>query len=366
VIDATTREVLAAVPVGIGPAGLVIGPSRDVLYVSHFGKRGVSVVDLTALRVTRVIRTKKQPLEMDVDATRGRLYVTNFESRSVSVIGTISGQVLGTIPVGTNPFGVSVDPIRNRVYVTNAASDTLSIIDGATCATLGEVPLGRGPLGIELDPRRDRAYVTIAGESRVAIVDTEAGASLGQIPTGSSPVGFGNFVGATTNSCAQPARICDDANPLTIDSCASDGTCRFAALAPPQAVLEGLAVLAGLIEEAPDTSTPKVIEQLGSFVTKARGQVTEPQAARKQFLKASRRMRKVMKTSKRAMKRDRMTCETALRLMDLAGGIENAARIAASPKAAGAVQAGEPADAARPAVRAHRITPPPTSAPPGD
>jgi YVTN family beta-propeller protein len=280
----------------------------------------------------------------------------------------LSGQVLETIRVGTNPFGVSVDPARNRVYVTNAASDTLSIIDGASCDALGEVPLGRGPLGIELDPGRDRAYVAIAGESHVAIVDTEAQAAIGEIGTGSSPVGFGNFVGTAANSCAQPARTCDDVNPLTIDSCTTDGICHFEPLPPGEAVLEGLAVLCDLIDEAPETVQPKVLEQLGAVVTKARGQVTEAQAARKQYKKASRRMRKVMKKTKQAMRRGRMSCETALRLMDLAAGIDRAARSAASPKTSsapvGSRESPRRLDSDTPSpVRQLRV-PPPSTAPP--
>jgi hypothetical protein len=162
-------------------------------------------------------------------------------------------------------------------------------------------------------------------------------------------------------------------NPLTIDACATDGTCRFEALPPREAVLEGLAVLSGLIEEAPDTAQPKVLEQLGASVTKARGQVTEAEAAREQFKKVARRMRQVVKTTKRAMRRQLLSCETALRLMDLGAGIERAARNAASPRGASLVgTAAGPAPtlanpvaseaAARP-VRRPRV-PPPATAPP--
>ena len=53
------------------------------------------------------------------------------------------------------------------------------------------------------------------------------------------------------------------------------------------------------------------------------------QAARKQFQKVRRQMKKLGRTIKRAVRRDRMGCDTGLRLMDLAAGIELNARRAA-------------------------------------
>jgi len=328
VLDASTRAVEARIPVGIGPAGFTFDPSGGVLYVSHFGKKSIAAIDVASLSVRGTVRTGKQPLEMDVDGIRGRLYVANFESRSVSVIGTISGRVIGRIRVGKNPFGVAVDSDRNRIYVTNAASDTLSVIDGASCAEVMSVPLGRGPLGIELDPKRDRAYVAIAGESRVAVLDTDTGEEVATLSTGDSPVGFGNFLGTTTNTCAQAPRSCDDANPLTLDTCTAAGRCSFEPLPPREAVTEGLTVLAGLVDGVAEAAPANLAGRLGRFVDAARGQITGAGAAKRELKQIRRQMKKVGRTTRRAIKKGRLRCDAGLRVVDLAAGIELNARSA--------------------------------------
>ena len=52
-------------------------------------------------------------------------------------------------------------------------------------------------------------------------------------------------------------------------------------------------------------------------------------AARKQFKKVRRQMKKLSKTTRRAIRLDRLNCSTGLGLMDLAAGIELNARRAA-------------------------------------
>src|SRR5260370_10043794 len=107
VIDTMTNTVIATIPVGLNPFGVVVSFDGSKVYFTHVG--GVSVID------------------------------------------TVTNTVVATIPVGLSSSccgGVAVTPDRSKVYIVNSIANTVAVIDTATNTAISS------PTPAQPDPRR--------------------------------------------------------------------------------------------------------------------------------------------------------------------------------------------------------------------
>jgi YVTN family beta-propeller protein len=277
------------------------------------------------------VKTGKRPLELALDAGRGRLYVTSFAGDRVFVIGTISDSVLATIRVGKGPFGIAVDADANRAFVANAVSDTVSVLDGDRCEVAATIPVGRGPLGLDLDLERRRALVANGTDSTLSIIDTEAGRVVSTLAIGKTPVAFGDFVAPLGNDCARAPLVCDDADPMTLDSCVAGAGCRFAPSPPSEAAEVGLAVLDSVIREAGVDALGGATRAalLSRLSVDARSELVEGIGTpRKRIARADRRVRRLGAVVRAGIRRGQMRCGVATRVLDLARGVHAQLKLA--------------------------------------
>lgn len=325
IYDAVSRALSGAVKVGDGPSGLALDPTGRRLYVTNFGSNSISVIDLDTERVVRKIKTKKRPLELALDPVHGRLYVTNFAHDSVSVIGTISESILATVRVGKRPFGVAVDPVRNRAWVTNAVSDTVSVIDGATCTQEVVIDVGDGPLGIGLDLPGTRAIIANSNDASLSILDTVSGTVSSTIDVGATPVAFGGFIGPRANDCPRSPLVCDDANPMTLDSCAAETGCRFEAYPTPAEAAEvGLDALDTTVREAGvdalgGTTRAALLSRL--TVDAQTALVAGSGTPTQRIKQADRSVRRFTKVVQKGVRRRKVSCDVGQAILDLSRGI---------------------------------------------
>jgi YVTN family beta-propeller protein/cysteine-rich repeat protein len=330
VVDAATRAQITSIAVGNGPSGVVLDAAASRLYVSNYGGNSISVIDLASQRVVSTIKTKKRPLELALDTTRGLLYVTNFAADRVQIIGTISDSVLATVRVGESPFGVALDVPNNRAYVSNAISDTVSVVDGATCTETAVIPVGDGPLGIGLDLPGTRALVANSNDASLSLIDTASNAVTGTVTVGATPVAFGSFVGARANDCPRAPLLCDDANPMTLDSCAEVG-CRFQPLPPVEAADVGLTTLDTTVREVgaePLGGTTRAV-LLGKLVVGAHTALTEGSGTpAKRMKRADRSVKRFTQVVSKGIRRRKVSCEVGQAILDLSRGVRVQLRVA--------------------------------------
>jgi YVTN family beta-propeller protein len=131
VIDGSTNNVIATVPVGLSPRGVAFDPANGDLYVANSG----------------------------FDNNVGTI-----GEGSVSVIDGSTNNVITTLPTGwKDSRGIAFDSANRDIYVTNFFSDTVSVIDGSTNTVTGYID-GElnfaGPNGIAFDPANGNLYVT--------------------------------------------------------------------------------------------------------------------------------------------------------------------------------------------------------------
>lgn len=161
--------VLATIPVGQGPHGVVLDEGAQMAYVANLHDDSVSVIDTASLSPVAVIPGVDAPRNLALDATAGRLFATGG-SGGVTVIDTATRTVAQVIPTGSGEW-VAVDPERGRLWVVGGTNDVYSVqtFDAVTGDPLHTVPLPTFPGGLAVDADSGVAYVSMGLNDDVAL-----------------------------------------------------------------------------------------------------------------------------------------------------------------------------------------------------
>lgn len=206
IIDGHTFKVVATVPLGRRPRGIVASPDGRYLYIALSGSPiegppeerhgplpppdksadGIAVFDIATRSVSRVIRGISDPEKLAVSHDGRHLYVAG-EDKAV-VMDVTSGTLLARIPVGDDPEGVRVSPNGRYVYVTSEADNRVSVIDTATNRVVKQFSVGQRPRSVAFSPSGTRAYVPGEADASVTIVNARTMSPLKTFYLKSSPI----------------------------------------------------------------------------------------------------------------------------------------------------------------------------------
>ena len=149
-------------------------------YVTNFGDRTISVIDLVRHTLLTTVDVGKGPNGIAVRPHAAEVYVVNLEDSSVSIIDTNTNRVVGTLTgeedegrIGLLPQKVAFSPDGQKAFITNSLDSTVSIIDTAARTNLDTPVVGRyryrsvydEPNGIFIPPNGLRFYVSLFGRS---------------------------------------------------------------------------------------------------------------------------------------------------------------------------------------------------------
>ena len=158
VVDASSREIVATVPLADAPRPIAVHPSGDRLFVNRDGLLGFEVIDLAA---RRVVATARYELTREEKATPSRshgivvtpdgreVWSTDINNRAVHVfdVTTTEPRHIARLATGATPTWLTITPDGKTVYVANAGDDTVSVYDVATKRQRAsiEMPEGSAP-----------------------------------------------------------------------------------------------------------------------------------------------------------------------------------------------------------------------------
>src|SRR5262245_44037584 len=100
VVDASTRTVVATIPVGKRPRGVAVSPDGKLVYVSNSISDSLSVIDAKTLKVLRTVPAGIDPEGLTVNRAGTTLYVVNENELSVTVLDAASLEIRKKITVG--------------------------------------------------------------------------------------------------------------------------------------------------------------------------------------------------------------------------------------------------------------------------
>jgi len=215
VIDASSKQIVASVPVGRMPFGLAISPDGKRVYVSNVGMFEYSLIPgydendakHTGLDFPPYGFPSKEAMEgttINGKKIPGLGDPNVPESNSVFVIDVsdaahprVTAKIRTGIPVGAGSIGGSspgaVVAGRKKVFVSNAAQDSITILNARSnrverTLVLEPTESVRGlrgvlPFGMALSPDEKQLYVACAGINAVAVIDARKDQVLGYLPT---------------------------------------------------------------------------------------------------------------------------------------------------------------------------------------
>lgn len=161
VFDKVTGKVVAVVPTGVSPAGMVLNPVMRRAYVAISGEDAVETIDLLGMDVINrgPLVIGDRPEELALTPDRKTLLSANAGSGTVSFLDTDSLVETRRTQVGNGPQSILLDRAGRRAYVFNTLSGTISVLDVGTGGVVATVATEAGPVRGEFNRVGNRLYV---------------------------------------------------------------------------------------------------------------------------------------------------------------------------------------------------------------
>ena len=166
-------------------------------YITNQGSHDVSVIDLASQQVVALVPVGRSPAGVVAASRTGRVFVSNPDSKTISVIDMREQKVVATLAAGDGPVGIDASADGARVYAADWFANRLLVFDGRANAAsagtadtqlpLASIAVGKAPAGVAASDRAGIVFVAERDDDSVALVDTDAGRVRLRTRVGSHP-----------------------------------------------------------------------------------------------------------------------------------------------------------------------------------
>jgi YVTN family beta-propeller protein len=193
IIDATSRQAIATVPLGKRPRGIRLAPDGKTLYIALSGSPiappgvdesklpppdrsadGIGVFDISQMKLAKVIHAGTDPEQLAISNDGTRIYVANEDAAMASVVDVATGNILHKVEVGGEPEGVDLHPSGNVVYVTSEEDNEVFAIDANKATVISRFKTCARPRSTGFLPDGSKAYISCETANAVQVVDATA------------------------------------------------------------------------------------------------------------------------------------------------------------------------------------------------
>ena len=182
VIEGTT--VVATIPVGNRPRGLVVARDGNHAYVALGKDDAVAVIDIAARQVIDRIPVGSDPEQVAISPDGRTVYVSNEALDSATAVAVDGHAQRFRVPVGKEPEGVSVIASGAKVYVTGESDASVTVLDALTGRRLGVMHVAKRPRFMTFAPHGDWGLVSTEDGGTVHVVDVRRDSVLANIVIG--------------------------------------------------------------------------------------------------------------------------------------------------------------------------------------
>lgn len=144
----------------LSPIEMAISTDGQRLFVVCESSDEVRVVDTRSGKVLAKVPVGHQPRGIVLSPDGRHIYVTNSWTDNISVIDTAAWKIVGTLPAGAEPTGIVTDRSGQTLYVANRLSDDISVIDVRSGQETKRLVAGRGASYLALSPDGKWIYCT--------------------------------------------------------------------------------------------------------------------------------------------------------------------------------------------------------------
>src|ERR671912_64964 len=180
IINTTTNLITDTVNIGnflgTGLSGIEVNPINNTIYVTNSGLNMISLINGTSNTVmgniSQTIGKFFSPDGIAYNYDNGNLYVTNRGSDTVSVVNSTTKTLVKIISTGgIAPSSIIYNPVNNYLYVANTGSDTISVINGTTNDVVKTISTDARPIGITYNEYDGNIYVTNSINGTISVID---------------------------------------------------------------------------------------------------------------------------------------------------------------------------------------------------
>ena len=173
-IDPRAKKIVGQVPTGQAES--------HMLAITHDGHRGytanvhagtVSVLDLPARRVTKIISISPEVQRIALSADERLVFTSDQTQPRVAVIDTASDRLQGFMPLPAIGYGMAATADGRWLLVALREQNQLAVIDLSTRKVVHVLDVAKGPTEVLLRPGAPVAYVSCGGDGQVAEIDLE-------------------------------------------------------------------------------------------------------------------------------------------------------------------------------------------------
>lgn len=147
-------------PLYKNPLRLAQRPGTGELWVTYENANAVGVVDASTRKVLAELPVGQAPTGICFSPDGRTAYITNRMDDTLSVVDADSRKILQTVETGDEPHGVLTDRSGKTLYVLNTALDDIWVYDGATLKYRYSLKASNGPWSGALSPDGTKLLVT--------------------------------------------------------------------------------------------------------------------------------------------------------------------------------------------------------------
>jgi DNA-binding beta-propeller fold protein YncE len=186
VLDATDGSPVRRLEVPGAVHHVAVSPDGRYAVATHPNADGVSVVDLSTLTVSGLVRTGPAPNYAAFNPDGSLVYVSNSGNGTVSEIETDRWFVRRNLIAGDTPEHIVLAPDGRTLYVANVDAGTVSALAIEQGGIARTFTVGGELHGLDISDDGYTLFVSGKGENKLVAIDLPSGA-MRAVPLGPSP-----------------------------------------------------------------------------------------------------------------------------------------------------------------------------------
>lgn len=174
VFDRKTFAVLASIPTGTNPDGLLYEPVTKTVWAFNGGSKNATVIDTASRSVVATIALPGRPEFPQADG-KGNVFVNMEDKNSIVKLDAKSKQATATWPVAgcESPSGLAMDTKHDRLFAV-CDGKKMAVVDAASGKVLALPEIGDGPDAAGYDEKQQVAFSS-NGDGTLTVVDAKNG-----------------------------------------------------------------------------------------------------------------------------------------------------------------------------------------------
>jgi len=157
VVDVAARRVVATIPTGVRPRIALFTRDGARAFVSNELGGSVTAIDVAGQRPTgdiKIAQENARPMGLALSPDDKTLFVTTGRGKGVAVVDVASLRVTRLVAdVGARPWGIAISDDGTQLYTANGGSHDVSVIDVASGRIVRRIAVGKSPWGVLFVPR---------------------------------------------------------------------------------------------------------------------------------------------------------------------------------------------------------------------